>query len=103
MDQDMPHRISAPSRQAPGPRYSLVWKLVLVPKDDHPAHAAVGAGQEGDEQGAAGEGGDAGAGEGTAALLSICRPEWGEPVRLGSASRASGVRARGGGRRPPAV
>lgn len=72
MDQDVAHRISAPSRQAPGPRYSLVWKLVLVPK------ATPGAGAD----------------DGTTTLLSICRPEWGEPVRIGSASRACGVRAR---------
>lgn len=32
MDQDMPHRISAPSAQAERPRYSLVWKLVFFPK-----------------------------------------------------------------------
>lgn len=33
MDQDVCHRISGPSRRAPGPRYSLVWKLVFVPRE----------------------------------------------------------------------
>ncbi len=32
MDQDLMHRISAPSREAPTPRYSIVWKLLFVPK-----------------------------------------------------------------------
>jgi len=32
MDQDVLHRISAPSREAPAPRYSVVWKLVFLPK-----------------------------------------------------------------------
>ncbi|KAK9819911.1 hypothetical protein WJX72_003865 [[Myrmecia] bisecta] len=32
MDQDVPHRISAPSLAAGRARYSLVWKLVFVPK-----------------------------------------------------------------------
>lgn len=32
MDQDVLHRLSAPSRLAQGqPRYSLVWKLVFLP------------------------------------------------------------------------
>eukprot|EP00039_Didymoeca_costata_P032481 m.37995 g.37995 ORF g.37995 m.37995 type:complete len:400 (-) comp9380_c0_seq4:2789-3988(-) len=34
MDQDITHRLSVPGRAAEGrPRYSLVWKLVFVPKD----------------------------------------------------------------------
>ncbi|MEW5299067.1 MAG: hypothetical protein WDW36_002116 [Sanguina aurantia] len=32
MDQDMTHRISVPSKESQGPRYSLVWKLVFFPK-----------------------------------------------------------------------
>mmetsp|Transcript_11050 Transcript_11050/g.27900 ORF Transcript_11050/g.27900 Transcript_11050/m.27900 type:complete len:344 (+) Transcript_11050:177-1208(+) len=32
MDQDVLHRLSAPSLQAGLPRYSLVWKLAFVPK-----------------------------------------------------------------------
>ena len=33
MDQDVLHRVSAPSRSARVPRYSLVLKLCLYPKD----------------------------------------------------------------------
>ena len=33
MDQDVSHRLSAPSELAEGrPRYSLVWKLIFVPR-----------------------------------------------------------------------
>ena len=32
MDQDILHRIVQPSRRAKGARYSLVWKLALLPK-----------------------------------------------------------------------
>ena len=53
MHQDVTHRVSTPSLTARRPRYSLVWKLVFMPK----------------ERGAAVE--------------SICREEWGAPVRLG--------------------
>jgi hypothetical protein len=31
MDQDVLHRVSAPSAAAARPRYSLVWKLALLP------------------------------------------------------------------------
>ena len=31
MDQDVLHRVSAPSAAAKRPRYSLVWKLALLP------------------------------------------------------------------------
>lgn len=31
MDQDVLHRLSAPSREAKRPRFSLVWKLVFLP------------------------------------------------------------------------
>eukprot|EP01024_Parvocaulis_polyphysoides_P031055 TRINITY_DN28152_c0_g1_i1.p1 TRINITY_DN28152_c0_g1~~TRINITY_DN28152_c0_g1_i1.p1 ORF type:complete len:365 (-),score=38.05 TRINITY_DN28152_c0_g1_i1:10-954(-) len=33
MDQDIVHRLSSPSTKAQLPRYSLVWKLVFVPRD----------------------------------------------------------------------
>ena len=32
MDQDVTHRVSAPSALAQRPRYSLVWKLVFFPR-----------------------------------------------------------------------
>ena len=59
MDQDMPHRISAPSRTAPGPRYSFVLKLVFIPKES--------------------------SGAGSASDATISRPEWGMPQQLGTA------------------
>lgn len=35
MDQDVTHRVSAPSPCAKGrPRYSLVWKLLFLPMHD---------------------------------------------------------------------
>lgn len=55
----MPHRINAPSAQATGPRYSLVWKLVLYPKD------------------------------GTAGRASLARPEWGTPLRISTGAHVS--------------
>ena len=70
----MPHRISAPSRVAPGPRYSLVWKLVWVPREGGQGPARVQQERE-------------------AGYQSLCRPEWGEPVRIGSANRNAGIRA----------
>ncbi|GFR50258.1 hypothetical protein Agub_g12444 [Astrephomene gubernaculifera] len=98
-DQDVPHRISPPSSLAPGPRYSLVWKLVMVPRGE----AAAGVGEQagdGKQQGRGAEGAGKGAcgggcgaeGEGVG-YQSICRPEWGEPVRIGSANRRTGVPA----------
>ncbi|CAG9463824.1 unnamed protein product [Pedinophyceae sp. YPF-701] len=54
MDQDVPHRVSAPSPVAGDvPRYSLVWKLVLLPHS-------------------------------TSRLTTLSRPEWGAPLQLGS-------------------
>eukprot|EP00210_Caulerpa_lentillifera_P001733 g1664.t1 len=35
MEQDVLHRLSCPSRNAKRPRYSLVWKLIFVPKNKH--------------------------------------------------------------------
>jgi probable phosphoglycerate mutase len=76
-DQDVLHRLSTPSRRAGRPRYSLVWKLALVPRPAPPggararaaAAAAIAAG-EGEEQ----------------ALTSVARPEWGRPMPFGSAA-----------------
>ena len=65
MDADLLHRLSPPSRSAGKPRYSLVWKLALVPKPalrarstDTPAPPPC----------------------------SIARPEWGRPLPFGSAA-----------------
>jgi len=41
MDQDVLHRISAPSNLAKMPRYSAVWKLVIVPKPGVTASLAL--------------------------------------------------------------
>ncbi|KAG2451787.1 hypothetical protein HYH02_003565 [Chlamydomonas schloesseri] len=83
MEQDMPHRISAPSRVAPGPRYSLVWKQVWVPREGQ----GQGQGQGGPRDPACADQ------ERAAGFQSLCRPEWGEPVRIGSANRNAGIRA----------
>ena len=57
MDQDVTHRISAPSALAKQtPRYSLVWKLVMHPRTQE-----------------------------ASASPTMARPEWGEPVKFGSA------------------
>ena len=56
--QDIIHRLSVPSRDAGRPRYSLVFKLVMVPRND---------------------------GRGT---CNLSRPEWGRPTAFGSAARA---------------
>mmetsp|Transcript_25084 Transcript_25084/g.58479 ORF Transcript_25084/g.58479 Transcript_25084/m.58479 type:complete len:207 (-) Transcript_25084:249-869(-) len=55
MHQDALHRVSTPSMKALRPRYSLVWKLLFVPR------AADGA---------------------SVAAETICRPEWGPPTKL---------------------
>ncbi len=61
MDQDVLHRVSAPSVLANGrPRYSLVWKLVFFPKH----HCTQG---------------------------SIARSEWGSPANIGSAAKVQQV------------
>ncbi len=80
MDQDMPHRISAPSRAAgAAPRYSLVWKMIWFPAND----ATLGPERA--------EGGRGGVGE-----PGLCRPQWGEPLRLGSAGQLLGRKVWGG-------
>jgi probable phosphoglycerate mutase len=63
MDQDMPHRISAPAKTAPGPRYSFVLKLVFVPKDT----------SQGLQE------------DGRITAATISRVEWGLPQQLGNA------------------
>lgn len=56
MDQDVTHRVSAPSVMAKGkPRYSLVWKLLFLPRDSK-------------------------------APCSIAKPEWGDPLHFGPSS-----------------
>ena len=65
MDQDVVHRVSAPSKAAGVPRYSLVLKLVFHPKAMIPTTGKT----------AESEGFD-----------GITRKEWGEPVLFGSAA-----------------
>lgn len=61
-DQDIMHRVSAPSPAAgEQPRFSLVWKLALLPR--RPGQA-----------------------------LCLARPEWGPPVSFGSAARVDAVK-----------
>ncbi|KAL4444049.1 hypothetical protein ABPG75_011786 [Micractinium tetrahymenae] len=61
-DQDIMHRVSAPSPAAGSqPRFSLVWKLALLPR--LPGQA-----------------------------LCLARPEWGPPVSFGSAARVDAVK-----------
>lgn len=73
MHQDALHRVSAPSAAAGRPRYSLVWKLLFVPR----RHGALGDGR----RGALGQ-----------PRETVSRPEWGPPVALRppSAGDASG-------------
>jgi probable phosphoglycerate mutase len=74
MDQDMPHRISAPAKGTTGPRYSLVWKLVFFPRGQQRQEQE----QQEEEEGAG---------------VFLARPEWGEPIRFGSAHAQQGVKA----------
>ena len=60
MEQDLPHRLSAPSRAAGRPRFSLVRKLALWPREGTEAWARP----------------------------SVLRAEWGAPQRFGSAASA---------------
>ena len=61
MDQDVLHRVSAPSILAgQRPRFSLVWKLVFFPRSPH-------------------------------APCCIARPEWGRPACMGSAAQVQKV------------
>lgn len=68
MDADLLHRLSPPSRMAGKPRYSLVWKLALVPKVAARARSSNAA-PPGEQQ-----------------QCSIARPEWGRPLPFGSAA-----------------
>ena len=65
MDQDVVHRVNAPSALAEAPRYSFVEKLVFLPR----------AGEQG------------GAGAHCGAEPSIARRAWGAPTAFGSAAR----------------
>ena len=58
MHQDALHRVSCPSMLAKRPRYSLVWKLLFIPREGKGARAWGGN------------------------VETICRPEWGGPVRF---------------------
>ena len=59
MEGDVPHRIAPPSPGAPGPRFSLVLKLVLHPTG--------------------------GGGDGGRTPTGLLKPEWGPPLRIGTA------------------
>ncbi len=83
MDQDMPHRISAPSRAANGaPRYSLVWKMVWFERTDATLSDTLRNAE------ATRAGSKAGASKGrrkraaAANAPGLCRPEWGRAVAL---------------------
>jgi hypothetical protein len=68
MHQDVVHRASEPSAAANGaPRFSLVLKLAMVPRDGHEAALSR-------------------------AGYCLSRPEWGCPVSFGSAARVEVVK-----------
>ena len=73
----MSHRLSVPSATAGRPRYSLVFKLVMVPRQ----RGEGGAGSAGMAAAAPGSG------EGSDCCC-IARPEWGRPVAFGSSAKA---------------
>mmetsp|Transcript_5477 Transcript_5477/g.17630 ORF Transcript_5477/g.17630 Transcript_5477/m.17630 type:complete len:174 (-) Transcript_5477:77-598(-) len=60
LQQDALHRVAPPSAAAGRPRYSLVWKLLFVPKAPSAVGGALGGPQE-----------------------TISRPEWGPPLAFG--------------------
>jgi probable phosphoglycerate mutase len=99
MDQDMPHRISSPSKAAPGPRYSLVWKLLWWPTggpgSGTPALANP-SGATAEQTGKASGGGGAAVaslgGQDWGSASGLARPEWGPPQRIGSAAAGAGGR-----------
>lgn len=68
MDQDVAHRLSTPSAAANRPRYSLVWKLVMLPKEQ-------GCPQQQQPQQRQ-----------DAVAACIARKEWGQPTYFGSAA-----------------
>ena len=63
MHQDVLHRLSTPSMIARRPRYSLVWKLVFVPKHKRPVEVGSGSSTPPGPE-------------------TISRPEFGVPVQL---------------------
>lgn len=66
MHQDVLHRVSTPSLLTRRPRYSLVWKLLFVPKAESGVHGSGELAAAGDAHG----------------RETICRPEWGRPTRV---------------------
>jgi probable phosphoglycerate mutase len=74
MDQDVVHRVSAPSKAAGVPRYSLVLKLVFHPKVTIPTNTNTDAAGNDDDDDDFND------------LDGITRKEWGEPVLFGSAA-----------------
>ncbi len=94
MDQDMSHRIVAPSSAAAGaPRYSLVWKTVWFPRDDPTLPPDVHLRLHADAQNAPAPTDNTSRSPTSTTLQGLCRPEWGDPVRLGSAAQAGAVAA----------
>jgi hypothetical protein len=93
MHQEVLHRVSTPSLLAHRPRYSIVWKLVFVPRMAATAAAATSSTSRPSRDGGIGGGGGgahgkAHSGASAGSLLaggggeSILRAEWGEPLRL---------------------
>ena len=92
MHQDVLHRVSTPSLIARRPRYSLVWKLLFVPKSGAAAAAAAAsrpqpAADEGSDPNGVSQPSEIQAGDSDCRRANrrhtICRPEWGSPTRLG--------------------
>lgn len=85
MHQDVLHRLSTPSQLARRPRYSLVWKLLFVPRRRRvPGTADESGGDGGMEDEASCVGGSGGGGGWPERTReTILRPEWGEPLRMG--------------------
>ncbi|KIY93965.1 hypothetical protein MNEG_13997 [Monoraphidium neglectum] len=99
MHQDAVHRLSAPSAGAGRPRYSLVWKLVMLPKP--PGDVTAGgeaAAAPAALEGSAGTAGRGGGAWGLGGALCLSRPEWGEATYFGSAARLQAL-VRGAGKR----
>ncbi len=98
-----PARLSPPSAAAGRPRYSLVWKLVMLPKPPPPPPAgaepgAASSAVEADSAGAAGAAAASGSSV-PGGPLCLSRPEWGEPVYFGSAARLQALVKATAGRR----
>lgn len=84
MDQDVAHRLSTPSASAQRPRFSLVWKLVMMPKTEWAQSQQQQQQQRQQQQQPEGSGSSA---EAAAAVSpSIARREWGPPTYFGSAA-----------------